>query len=153
MCRYDWCSNTRVAVLRMPLAIHEVPFNWWAQEVLPILRNQLEAAAVCNRWEPRNGGSPTCITGGGLRLEPDLSLWVTKANAPRIVSGELPRVVIEVAVSQTVESVMKKTWDWLHSGKLDVHAVVVCKLSYPVSANKDFKAEIGVWVRERTGGG
>lgn len=149
-CRYDWYSGTGVAVLRMPLDLHEIPLNFWLQDVLPILRGQLQKAAICDRWDPRNGGSPTCNTADGSGLEPDLSLWITRPNAPVMHLGELPRVVIEVAFSQTFDSAKDKAWRWLHSGKLDVHAVVVCKLSYPVTEKRDFRAEIGVWVRGQT---
>jgi hypothetical protein len=129
----------------MPQLIHEFPVSTWLNDVIAGLREQIDAIGLCEEKVLDIAGSPTCRfkTHGSV---PDNSIVVGK---PDQLLGDKPRVVIEVANSQTEANVMKKIWRYLHRTNLTIHAVILCTLTYPIPKDKTFKAEIGVWVRPR----
>ncbi|QRV78905.1 hypothetical protein RhiJN_06920 [Ceratobasidium sp. AG-Ba] len=132
--RHDWFGDENFAVfLRMGSIIHECPGPWLHMQ-LGRLNEALQSAAQ-----------------GKYRLLPDGRLDLKLSFPKDIVRPPFPRVVLETAYSQTSEHVMDKALAYLANFESHIHAVIVVDMKYPVTAAKDFWAEISVWTRVETG--
>ncbi|KAG9086496.1 hypothetical protein FRC06_003059 [Ceratobasidium sp. 370] len=148
--RYDWYSNTKTAIFRMPSEIHECPGEWLCDQA-PWLTAQLRLASRCGEPLVKSGGSSGILLPGVGRPCPDKRLNLFLDFGSKRVPIPYPRVVLETTYSQSAEQVLTKAWNYLFHSEKHIHAVIICDMSYGVSQKKDFWASISVWKREETG--
>ncbi|KAG8713190.1 hypothetical protein FRC08_013592 [Ceratobasidium sp. 394] len=151
---YEWSSTTRIAVFRMPTSLHNTPGEWLSAQI-PYMQAVLDEAAVCGRPLLKSSGDGNVqLKDVGMR-GPDQQLKVTTrfdlGNRVEEVLPPQPRVILETAYSQSEDRALEKAASYLHKSGTHTHAVIICKMSYPVTLTDSFKAEIAVWTRELSG--
>ncbi|KAG8730749.1 hypothetical protein FRC10_002374 [Ceratobasidium sp. 414] len=150
----EWSSGTRVAVFRMPTSLHNTPGEWLSAQI-PYMQAVLDEAAVCGRPVLKSSGDGNVRLAGLGTRGPDQQLKVTTrfdlGDQVAEVLPPHPRVVLETAYSQSEARALEKAASYLHNSGTHTHAVIVCKMTYPVSLDKNFKAEIAVWTRQLSG--
>lgn len=149
--RYNWSAVLQTALLRMPNLMHALPGGWLSQQV-ERLNNALVPVARCGQPHLSTGISGDITLPNGTPMQPDQQLLLAlhfengqSLGIPR------PRVVLETAFSQRLEQAIVKAWQYLHLFDGDIHAVIICNISNPITLQRNFKAEFYVWVREKTG--
>ncbi|KAG9084789.1 hypothetical protein FRC07_013552, partial [Ceratobasidium sp. 392] len=148
--RCDWHEDGKVAIFRMPSAVHEAPREWIGLEY-EWLGKQLESVGGCGMPTVRTGGSRELPLPGYGEYQPnnclELSLWFDY----KTVYSLYPRVVLEVVDSQSQAEVENKVIGYLYGSKGHIHLVIIVRMAYPVTLAKDFWATISVWERAETG--
>jgi hypothetical protein len=136
--------------------MHEILSNWLVSH-WDYLSKRLQKVARCGRPDIGFAGTAD-VHWPEFSGQPDQSITVRvdfnvegEKGEGKTVKPDFARVVMEVAYSQTLESVMDKGVEYLHKSNGDIRAVIVCNLSYPVTQEKNFVAEIDVWIRMPTG--
>ncbi|KAG8732796.1 hypothetical protein FRC10_000609 [Ceratobasidium sp. 414] len=162
--RYDWRSETKTAVFRMPTTLHECPGEWLSNQT-DWLTEQLRLVAQCGVPMVTSGGSGGLELKGygcpcpGKRLELSLDFGRLKdfrrlkdfGRLEDCVRIPFPRVVLEMGYSQKHEELLEKAWNYLFRSDKHIHSVILCDMQYGVSDKEDFWASISVWERKRTG--
>lgn len=134
----------------MPEGIHDIP-GAWLTEILGEISEGLQKVARCGRPEVKHVGTKSIKRKDGLK-GPDLFLrLLTRFDQDVLHISVGARVVLETAYSQSLPSVMSKVFDYLHDDAGNTHAVIVRDMSYPLTLVRDFKVDIGVWVKPETG--
>jgi hypothetical protein len=150
--RYDWFADkVPTAVFRMPTAMHETAGAWFSRQEGKI-NEYLSRMALCGLPDVSFRGNPSLEMPGrpGVRI-PDQNLRLhTSFGEGKRYSPSQPRVIFETACSQPLISVLKKAWEYLHCFDGEIHAVIVCNMSYPITLKEDFRVTIGVWTRKPT---
>ncbi|EUC63679.1 hypothetical protein RSOL_515520 [Rhizoctonia solani AG-3 Rhs1AP] len=162
--RYDWDSKAHTAVLRMPSRFHEIPGAWFTKQVDNVVNPKITNKSVC--------GTPSLVTSGSVDIPvgpstgigessvvPDQSydLMQIDADGEEVYVQETQRIVIETSASESRRHIIEKLFKYLYETDYHVHAVVICDMQNVPSranghgSNRQFKAEIAVWVREELG--
>ncbi|KAG9097352.1 hypothetical protein FRC06_007630 [Ceratobasidium sp. 370] len=156
--RYDWHSETKTAVFRMPTTLHECPGEWLSNQT-DWLTEQLRLVAQCGVPMVTSGGSGGLVLKGygcpcpdkRLELSLDFGGLEDFKGLEDCVRIPFPRVVLETGYSQTREELLEKAWNYLFRSDNHIHAVILCDMQYGVSDKEDFWASISVWERKKTG--
>ncbi|KAG8689526.1 hypothetical protein FRC09_012394, partial [Ceratobasidium sp. 395] len=149
--RYNWYSDTRTAVFKLPKPAHEAVGEWLLLQV-PWINQELVLASRCGVPRLDSNGSATVELPNGGSRQPDkgLVLGLKFENPPgtfRGLNNPIPRVILETTDSQCSNSAMRTIADQLSRSNGQTHLAILCMLSYPVTNQPDFCATIETWVR------
>ncbi|KAG8700528.1 hypothetical protein FRC11_012857 [Ceratobasidium sp. 423] len=161
--------------------IHELPATWLTRNDDVITQRLNEVApcghlSVCAKgssritldghgldWGTKTPGSFQKFLMNALKLandpsnfQPDCSLHLqyspdhTRAVVHNV--GDIPRVVLETGYSQSEVSLCNRAVRFLHDSRgLNIHAVILCDMTYLGKPGTSFRARISVWIRHPTG--
>ncbi|KAG9089222.1 hypothetical protein FRC06_001667, partial [Ceratobasidium sp. 370] len=128
--KYFWDRHGNVLTVSMPTALHECMVPYLSDETQAI-REEVRHTQTCKPVSVEMSGAPTCDTKGRWRLEPDAGFRIKYGEDDYYQSG-FPTVVMEVVLSNNTQW-REKCWNWLWKTDLQVQAVVVYEMTYPVS--------------------
>ncbi|KAG8733771.1 hypothetical protein FRC10_012144 [Ceratobasidium sp. 414] len=152
--RFDWDAGSTTAYLRMPKSLHSTTIGVWVNKILPEVESQLRKIALCGQPTLWYTGDSRCALLDGSTREPDTGFLVYDGRAS-VRPDAIPRVIFEFALTQLLEDVLFKAWNYLFASKepYAVHAVVVCNVENPVRqrSTKPCRLTVDVWVRKATG--
>jgi hypothetical protein len=130
--------------------LHEVTHQWLSS-CINILQLAVDNHDNCRKPHLHLHGSGA-LKVVGLdrdihRYMPDQGIKVFDSGTKKYLWGGYPTIVVEVAHSQTIKSVLDRAWEWLWGSNFHVQAVVVYNTTYLATSTTPFEARISIWVR------
>jgi hypothetical protein len=138
----------------MTWPLHNVPGAWLTLCVPEVERTLQESARCGTPFLIVQGDGRVSLAGEKSKLQPDnridVNVHFEDGEDKKTYCVPQPRIVLETAFSQHRQAAKDKAWGYLCAGDDHTHAVIIVDLSYPVTLEKNFVAEVAVWVRSFT---
>ncbi|KAG9088396.1 hypothetical protein FS749_002189 [Ceratobasidium sp. UAMH 11750] len=154
--RYSWDESAQLLTVTMISPLHET-IAGFVSDAIPTIRENLAGVRMCGEIHIEYSGVANCPTNKDLReassMQPDAAIRVVVGRRGYYdANGKCPSVVAESVYSQDKDEILHKAWRWLWKTEapLQVQAVILYEIDYPVGVKGKLRATLSVWVRDTT---
>ncbi|KAG8717238.1 hypothetical protein FRC08_007937 [Ceratobasidium sp. 394] len=151
--RYSWDGPAQRLTVTMITPLHET-IAGFVSDAVPTIRANLANVLMCDEIVVGFGGVHDCPAkkrrGESKNMQPDASIQVAVGGAMYDPTGKCPTVVAEMMYSQNKAQGLDKCrrWLWETAAPLQVQAVIVYEMGYPLGEEGTLRATLSVWVRD-----